>query len=123
MHKKIRNILQFNFFSDIPKATISTKSKVYLRSTAQIKSKVSSTLPLNKYEWQSSVDGNVFHSIGIDKLKYHATDCLKKPSLVIRKTTFDDIRHYRLMVWNAIGDGVSNTVYLNVTGSMFLHVM
>ncbi|XP_052708658.1 uncharacterized protein LOC128183596 [Crassostrea angulata] len=103
---------------NIPKATISTESKVYLGSTAQIRSEVSSALPLNKYEWQSSVDGNVFHCIGIDKLKYHATDpCLLDPSLVIRNTTFDDIRHYRLLVWNTIGDCVSNTVYLNVTGN------
>lgn len=111
------------FFPDIPKVTISTDSKVYLGSTTQIRSKVSSTLPLSKYEWQKSVDGNVFQCIDINELKYRGTDGLKNPLLVISNTTSDDILYYRLSVWNIIGGCVSNTVYLNVIGSMFSHVM
>lgn len=41
---------------------------------------------------------------------------------MIENTTFDDILYYRLLVWNIIGDCVSNTLYLNVTGSMCSHV-
>lgn len=114
---KIENNRQFHFFLDIPKATISTESKVYFGSTTQIRSKVSSTLPLSKYKWQKSVDGNVFHFINFNEIKRHKTE------LMIPSTTFDDIRHYRLLVWNILGGCVSNTVYLNVIGSMFSHVM
>lgn len=111
------------FFLDIPKATISTESKVYLGSTAQIRSEISSTLLPNKHEWQKSFDGNEFHCIDINERKYHGTDGLKNPLLVISNTTFDDILYYRLLVWNIIGGCDSNTVYLNVIGSMLTHVM
>lgn len=113
------NIRQFIFFSDIPKASISTESKVYLGSATQISSKVSSTLQPNKYEWQNSVEGSAFHCIDIDKRKYDRIHLLNNPLLVIKNTTFDDILYYRLLVGNLFGDCVSNTVYLNVTGSMF----
>eukprot|EP00105_Crassostrea_gigas_P015053 XP_011431932.1 PREDICTED: uncharacterized protein LOC105331445 isoform X4 [Crassostrea gigas] len=102
---------------DIPKATISTESKVYLGSTAQIKSEVSSTLPLSKYEWQKSVDGNAFECMDINERKYHGTCNFMNPLLLIQNTTFDDILYYRLLVWNRIGGCVSNTIYLNVTGN------
>lgn len=102
---------------DIPKATISTESKFYLGSAAQISSKISSTLPPNKHEWQKSFDGNVFYCIDINERKYHETDGLKNPFLVISNTTSDDILYYRLLVWNKIGSCVSNRVFLNVIGN------
>lgn len=113
------------FFPGIPKATISTESKVYLGFTAQIRSKVSSNLPLSKYKWQKSVDGNAFEYIDNNERipVYNGTGQLMNPSLLIRNTTFDDILYYRLLVWNRIGGCVSNTVYLNVTGSMFSQVI
>lgn len=121
VQKKIRNIR--HLFSDLPEATISTESKVYLGSTTGIMSKVSSFLPLNKHNWQKSVDGNEFQCIDINEQKYHGTGGLKNPLLVISNTTSDDILHYRLSVWNIIGGCVSNTVDINVIGSMFSHVM
>lgn len=111
------------FFPDIPKATISTASKVYLGSTTQISSKVSSTLPLSKYKWQKGFDGNEFQCIGINEGKFYETDGLQNPFLFIPNTTSDDILYYRLLVTNIIGGCVSNTVFLNVIGSMFIHVM
>lgn len=111
------------FFWDIPKATISTESKVYFGFESQIRSKISSTLPPNKYIWQKSADGNAFHCIDINERKYYGTDHLKNRSLVLQNTTFDDILYFRLLVGNLIGVCVSNTVHLNVTGSMFSHVM
>lgn len=123
LQKKIGNIDSLIFFPDIPKATISTVSKVYFGSTTQIMSKVLSFLPLSKYEWQKSFDGNEFHCIDINERKYHGTDCFKSRLLVISNTTSDDILYYRLLVWNIIGSCVSNTVFLDVLGSMFSHVM
>lgn len=80
---------------------------------------MSSSLPLIKYEWQTSVDGNAFQCIDINERKYQENDGY----LVIPNTTSDDILYYRLLVWNIIGGCVSNIVYLNVTGSMFSLVM
>lgn len=122
VYKKIRNIWHL-FFPDLPEATISTELQVYLGSAAEIRSKVSSTPPLNEFKWQKSVDGNKFQCIDINKREYHGTDGLKNPFLVIPITTFDDILHYRLLVRNIFGGCVSNTVYINVTGSMFSRVM
>lgn len=110
------------FFPDIPKATIATESEVSLGSTAQITSKVSSTLPLSEFKWQSSVDGNAFECIDVNERKYHGSCHLINPLLLIQNTTFDDILYYRLLAWNKIGGCVSNTVFLNVIGSMFLLV-
>lgn len=102
---------------DIPSATISTESKVYLGFETKIRSKVSSTLQRNKYEWQKSVDGIAFQCIDINERKYYGSNPLNTSSLVIQKPTFDDMIYYRLWVGNIIGVCVSNTVYLNVTGN------
>ncbi|XP_065927180.1 uncharacterized protein [Magallana gigas] len=102
---------------DIPKATISTESNVYLGSTTQIRSEVLSTPSISKYEWKKSVDGNAFQCIVINERNYHGSGNLMNPLLVIKDTTFDDILYYRLLVENFIGVCVSNTVYLNVTGN------
>nr|XP_034332290.1 uncharacterized protein LOC105331445 isoform X1 [Crassostrea gigas] len=102
---------------DIPKATIATESEVSLGSTAQITSKVSSTLPLSEFKWQSSVDGNAFECIDVNERKYHGSCHLINPLLLIQNTTFDDILYYRLLAWNKIGGCVSNTVILNVIGN------
>lgn len=111
------------FSPDIPKATISTESNVYLGSTTQIRSEVLSTPSISKYEWKKSVDGNAFQCIVINERNYHGSGNLMNPLLVIKDTTFDDILYYRLLVENFIGVCVSNTVYLNVTGSMFSLIM
>lgn len=116
------NIRQFIIFSDIPTATISKESNVFFGFETQIRATVSSTLPLNTYKWQKSVDGTAFHFIDINAGKYHGSDYLKDTSLVLQKPTFDDMLYYCLLVGNLIGDRVSNTVYLDVTGSMFTHV-
>lgn len=76
---------------------------------------ISSTPTPQKINWQTSKDGVDFHSIKNAKDSYHADS-----SLVIHKATFADKLYYRLNVWNGIGETISNTVYLNVTGSMML---
>lgn len=68
--------------------------------------------------WQTSKDGIDFHSIDINNVNYIEMENPKSPVLVISEATFNDKLYYRLIMWNTIGKGVSNTVYLNVTGSM-----
>lgn len=114
-------MIVYYFFPDIPSAKISVNSKVYFGSKSNIWSYISSTPRPNKAEWQKSVDGDVFHSIDINKQEYNGSSknpCY--PSLVIQKTTFENMLYYRLRVWNGIGECVSNTVFLDVNGSMSL---
>lgn len=83
-----------------------------------ISSEVVSCPALDGARWQKSVDGINFDSIDITEAKYHKS-CLdpKSPSLAIEPISFVDKQHYRLCVWNKIGENVSNTVYFNVIGS------
>lgn len=70
-------------------------------------------------KWQTSKDGIEFQSIDINNVNYiESNEHPECPVLVISKATFNDKLYYRLLMWNKIGKGVSNTVYLNVTGSM-----
>lgn len=111
------------FFPDIPSAKILVDSKVFFGSELKIWPCISSTPRPNKAEWQKSVDGDVFHCIDIDKQEYNGSAKDPKfPSLVIQNTTFENMLYYRLRVWNGIGECVSNTVFLDVTGSMFLRL-
>lgn len=80
---------------------------------------ISSTPTPKKIEWQKSKDGVEFNCIG-KPIYFESDDTFTCPFLPLKKTTFADNLYYRLLVWNGIGEGVSNTVYLNVTGSMFL---
>lgn len=103
-------------FADIPSVEIFIDSPVYFGSKTTIKSVVSTSMPTpEKIEWQESKDGVDFNCIGYAKYP-QSTNNFICPSFVINETSFDDKR-YRLLVWNRIGESVSNTVYLNVTGS------
>lgn len=107
------------FFTEAPSVKILVDSSVCFGSTTTIKSEVSSTPKPKKIEWQKSKDGIDFHCTE-KRLYVRSTDIFTSPSYVIPKTTFTDKLYYRLLVWNEIGESVSNTVYLNVTGSMAL---
>lgn len=110
-------IIFFRFFTDIPCVKILVDSPVRFGSETIIKSVISSTPTPEKIEWQSSKEGILYYCIGKPSC-FGRSDIFKMPSLVIPKTTFNDKLHYRLLVWNGIGESVSNSVYLNVTGSM-----
>lgn len=103
---------------DVPSIDIGVNSTVNFSSKATITAVVSSTPPPEKVKWQKSKDGKDFHCIDITKPNYYGSKELPfKPLLMIPKTTFDDGQYYRLLVRNKIGESVSDTVYLNVTGS------
>lgn len=101
-----------HFFVDVPKVELPEVPPVYFGSKTTIRSVISSTPTPKKIEWQKSKDKSCFHSTGNGK------DI--KSSLVLHKTTFADKLYYRLVVWNCIGESISNTVHLTVTGSMIL---
>lgn len=105
-------------FTDVPRVRIFVDSPVCFGSETIIKSVVSSTPTPEKTEWQKSKDGTNFHLIGKPNIYLESTDNFKNPLLVIPKTTFADKLFYRLWVWNRFGKNASNTLYLNVTGSM-----
>lgn len=107
------------FFTEVPSVKIIVDSSVCFGSTTTIKSEVLSTPKPQKIEWQKSKDGTKFLSTE-NPILFNSTDIFTSPSYVIPKTTFTDKLYYRLLVWNEIGESVSNTVYLNVTGSMAL---
>lgn len=70
-------------------------------------------------QWQKSNDNVTFECIDINEAKYYGSRLdPESPKLVITKTTFEDMLHYRLLIWNKIGERYSNTTHLNVTGSM-----
>lgn len=106
-------------FTDVPRVRIFVDSPVCFGSETIIKSVVSSTPTPEKTEWQKSKDETDFHLIGKSDI-YLGSNDFKNPFLVIPKTTFADKLFYRLWVWNRVGKSVSNTFYLNVTGSMAL---
>lgn len=107
-------------FTDVPRVRIFVDSPVCFGSETIIKSVVSSTPTPEKTEWQKSKDGTDFHLIGKPDIYLGSNENFKNPFLVIPKTTFADKLFYRLWVWNRVGKSVSNTFYLNVTGSMAL---
>lgn len=75
----------------------------------------------DEVEWQTSNDGKTFRRIDISEPHYYGSSLSPdSPSLVIPYTTFDDMLHYRLLLWNKIGDQCSNTLYLHVTGCKFI---
>lgn len=104
-------------FPDIPSVKIFEDSSVCFGSETTIRSVISSTPPPEKIEWQKSMDEVNFSCIRYAKYP-QSTNKSTCPSFVIKKTSFDDRLFYRLLVWNGIGESVSNTVFLNVTGSM-----
>lgn len=92
-------------------------SPVCFGSETIIKSEVSSIPTADKFEWQKSKDGDDFYCIGKQE-DFGNTDNFTCPILTIPKATFADKLYYRLLVWNIIGESFSNTIFLNVTGSM-----
>lgn len=107
----------FFFFTDVPIVQISVDSQVCCGSESTIKSLVSSIPTPKKIEWQNSKDGIDFFRISKPEF-FETDDSFTCPFFLIPETTFADKRYYRLLVWNGIGESVSNTVYLNITGSM-----
>lgn len=107
------------FFTEVPSVKILVDSSVCFGSTTTIKSEVSSTPKPKKIEWQKSKNGINFNCTE-KPLYFTSTDIFTSPSYAIPNTTFTDKLYYRLLVWNETGEGVSNAVFLNVTGSMAL---
>lgn len=84
-----------------------------------ISSIVKSIPPPEKAQWQTSIDGNEFYDIDVTQQKYAGSyHNPESPYLVIPEITSDDIRFYRLQIWNKLGANVSNDVYLKFTGSL-----
>lgn len=106
------------FFTGLPSVNITTEMTVYFGCKTRIVSKISSFPSFEGVEWQHSSDGEHFFSIniGIEKhieINYKADYSV----LTIPKTTLEDKKHYRLLVWNKIGITFSNTLFLNVIES------
>lgn len=107
------------FIADVPNAEISTQQQVYFGSKTSFTSRIVSCPSPNGVEWQQSNDGETFKSINISQPKYYGSSCNPmSPLLIIPKVTFEDKLYYRLLVWNKIGEQYSNTVFLDVKGSM-----
>lgn len=103
---------------DIPKANISSETGSYYGMCVSISSQVISCPAPEGAQWQKSIDGITLYGIDIGEAKYYGSNLdPESPSLEIKPISFEDKQHYRLRVWNKIGEGVSNTVYLNVIGS------
>jgi hypothetical protein len=93
---------------------------VYVGSETKIDSVVAACPPPERVSWQKSRDSVTFEPINMDNPKYYGSQGdPSNPILIFRKVTFDDRLYYRLLVWNKIGQSISNTVYLKVTGGMY----
>jgi hypothetical protein len=92
---------------------------VYVGSESRIYSKITACPLPEGVSWQKSSDEVKFETIDVKKPKYFGSSLdPNNPVLFFTKATFDDKLYYRLLVWNKIGQCVSNTVHLNVTGGM-----
>lgn len=109
----------YAFFTDVASVQISVDSQVCCGSETTIKSVVSSIPTPEKIEWQNSKDGIDFSCISKPEF-FEIDDTFICPFFLLPKTTFADKLYYRLLVWNGIGESVSNIVYLNITGSMVI---
>lgn len=113
------NIDQF-CISDFPCVKISINPTPQSAQETTISSIVKSIPPPEKAQWQTSIDANEFYDIDVTQQKYAGSyHNPESPYLVIPEITSDDIRFYRLQIWNKLGANVSNDVYLKFTGSMF----
>lgn len=112
-----------NLMFDVPKAKLKlstefSRDEVFFGSKVILNSEVSSCPSLDGVKWQASIDAENFTCIDIGEQRYVGSqDNPECPLLVIPKITFEDIFYYRLLVWNKIGKGASNSLRLNVTGS------
>lgn len=78
----------------------------------------------DKVKWQNSIDGTKFYPIDTDLDKYFGSSSgPSSPFLLVRNTSFKDQQYYRIVVSNAIGECISKTLFLRVTGSMFVHLL
>lgn len=106
------------FIIGVPSVNITTEMNVYFGCKTRIVSKISSFPSFEGVEWQYSSDGEIFFPINIGKEKQIEINPKADYSvLTIPKTTLEDKQHYRLLVWNKIGNGFSNTLFLNVIES------
>lgn len=111
-------------FLDIPSIEISSKSKVIFGSETRLNCQVCGYPPPDKVEWQNSVDGTTFHPIDIDGDKHCGSSTDPRSSyLLVRKASLKDQLYYRVVVSNLIGKCISNTLFLQVTGSMFVYLL
>lgn len=107
-------------FSDVPTVKLSIDSTFCFGSRAILNAEVSATPFPEEAKWQRSKDRNNFQCISITDRKYFGSkDIPKSPVLFVSNISFEDKLYYRLLVSNKIGDGISDTVYFNITGSMF----
>lgn len=106
------------FFIALPSVNITTEMTVYFGCKTRIVSKISSFPSFEGVEWQHSSDGEHFFPINIGIEKHIEINLKADHSvLTILKTTLEDKKHYRLLVWNKMGISFSNTLFLNVIES------
>lgn len=102
----------------MPCADITAEMTFFFGCKTRIVSKILSSPSLEGIEWQHSSDGKKFIPINIGKEKHLEINLKADYSvLTIPKTTLKDKQHYRLLVWNKIGNSFSNTLFLNVIES------
>lgn len=105
-------------FIDVPNAKIFKETTVYCGSSTKIGAEISSCPSPDEVKWQRSRDGNSFNFIDIDEPEYfRSTNDIQSPLLRIPKATSDVQLYYRLYLRNKLGENISNTIYLNITGS------
>lgn len=98
-----------------------SKSKVTFGSETRINCDVSGYPPPDKVEWQNSIDGTTFIPIDIDGNKHFGSSTDPgSPYLLVRNATVKDQQYYRVVVSNLLGKCISNALFLQVTGSMFV---
>lgn len=103
---------------DVPNASILKETTVYCGSSTELRAQVSSCPSPDEVKWQRSSDGNSFDFIDIDDPQYFgSTNDILSPFLRIPKATSDVQLYYRLFLRNKLGENISNTIYLNITGS------
>lgn len=103
---------------DVPNATILKEATVYYGSSTKLSADVSSCPPPDEVKWQRSRDGNSFNFIDINEPEYfRSTNDIQSPLLRIPKAMSDVQLYYRLYLRNKLGENISNTIYLNITGS------
>jgi hypothetical protein len=104
----------------IPTATVFTEVPIYVGTEAKIDSLIAACPLPERVSWQKSFDSVTFEAIDMDDPRYYGSKLdPTNPVLIFRKVSFDDKLYYRLLVWNKIGECISNTVYINVTGGMY----
>lgn len=113
------------FLIDIPSAEIvsTSNSKIICGSDTRLNCIVSGYPSPGVVEWQHSLDGTEFVDIDTDTNTYlRSSSGLRSHSLLVMKATLNQQRYYRVFVSNNIGKCTSNTLFLQVTGSMSVYL-